>query len=76
VTDEEHYLFVALKWLLLDPLTKDLNRRMSSKDWSDWRRALSLSGVEVVIVRYMWNKTPESIFQITLHKASDVLHNM
>jgi len=27
-------------------LTKDLYRRMRAKDWSEWRWALSFSGVE------------------------------
>jgi len=49
------------------PLTKDLYRRMSAKDWSEWRWAFSFYGVEnwLFILTYVWNKTLESISQVT-----------
>jgi len=42
------------------------HRRVSAKNWSEWRWPLSFKWRRqlVVVTHNVWNKTPESIFQI------------
>ena len=71
-------MFVLLFWFnarfFTMLLTKDLYRRMSAKDWSEWRWAFSFYGVEDgLLLRIMCiTKRLNPFFR--LYKVSEVLH--
>jgi len=56
------------------PLTTDLYRRMSAKDWSEWRWAFSFYGVENWLVSRIMCETKRLNPFFRLHEASELLN--
>jgi len=56
------------------PLTKDLYRRMSAKEWSEWRWTFSFSGVENLLLLHIMCGTKRLNPCFRLHEASEVLN--
>jgi len=52
------------------PLTKDVYRRMRSKDWGEWRWAFSFYGVENWLLLRIMCETNRLMPFFRLHKAN------